>query len=170
MESTMVDKATLITLPEAQQREKVNWVFGLYGSTGTIDGADVIDAIRALNLNPTIAFVCSLGGSTTRGETSMTLEEFWKVYCAVRDDTNEGGFVDFIECLKIYDVGENGLMKFVDLSHMLLNLGEPVTQDELDGVLTDCLLEEEDDDGWIPYLPFLCRLCEKPVPKSIKPE
>lgn len=72
----------------------------------------------------------------------MTFEEFWNVYCKVRDDKDEGGFVDFVECLKIYDVGENGLMKTVDLTHMLLSLGnrhDDLTKDSL-GLRTERVL------------------------------
>uniref|UniRef100_A0A1B6MFB3 Uncharacterized protein n=2 Tax=Graphocephala atropunctata TaxID=36148 RepID=A0A1B6MFB3_9HEMI len=145
------------------------FVFDMYAANGLIDGADVITAIRGLNLNPTIQLVNSLGGSDNRGEVTHTFDDFWKIYVEVRDDKNAGGFVDFVECLKIYDIAENGTMKLVDLTHMLLSLGERITEQELDEVLKDCMLETEDDDGWFPYLPFLCRLCERPVPTSWKP-
>ncbi|KAG8332492.1 myosin light chain alkali-like [Homalodisca vitripennis] len=154
---------------DEEERKRVRFVFDLYSSEDLIDGVDIINAIRGLNLNPTIHLVNNLGGSETRGEVFKSFNEFLKIYEAVRDDKNQGGFQDFVECLKIYDVAENGTMKMIDLTSMLLTLGEKITADELQEVLTDCQLEPEDEDGWFPYLPFLCRLCEKPVPPSWKP-
>ncbi|KAG8332493.1 mesoderm development [Homalodisca vitripennis] len=99
------------------------FVFDVYSDDGsTIDGADVINALRAFNLNPTMQLVNSLGGSDNRGEVKYSFDDFWKIYLGVRDDKNSGGFSDFVECLKIYDIAENGTMKLVDLTSMLVTL------------------------------------------------
>ncbi|XP_046683910.1 myosin light chain alkali-like isoform X2 [Homalodisca vitripennis] len=157
-------------MAQEDERKRLLFVFDVYSDDGsTIDGADVINALRAFNLNPTMQLVNSLGGSDNRGEVKYSFDDFWKIYLGVRDDKNSGGFSDFVECLKIYDIAENGTMKLVDLTSMLVTLGEKITDAQMNEVLSDCQLEEEDDDGWFPYLPFLCRLCDRPVPASWKP-
>lgn len=47
-----------------------NLVFDVYDfvGTGTIDAANLADALRALNLNPTLVTIEKLGGTKKKGE------------------------------------------------------------------------------------------------------
>ncbi|KAH0819797.1 hypothetical protein GEV33_002994 [Tenebrio molitor] len=48
-------------------------------------------------------------------------------------------------------------MMAAELSHTLLSLGERLSDAETDDVLKDCM-DQEDDDGFIPYEPFLKKM------------
>merc|ERR1712212_702151 len=75
-----------------------------------------------------------------------------------------GNFEDFIECLKLYDKIENGTMMLGELEHILLSLGEKLEREEVDILIKECC-DPEDDDGFIPYEPFLRRVCAGPHPE-----
>lgn len=95
------------------------------GSPGVgIDAVDLGDALRALNLNPTLALIEKLGGTKKRNEKKISLEEFLPIYAQVKKDKDQGCYEDFIECLKLYDKAENGSMLLAELQHALLSLGK----------------------------------------------
>lgn len=41
-------------------------------------------------------------------------------------DKDQGCYEDFLECLKLYDKNENGLMLGAELTHTLLALGKSI--------------------------------------------
>lgn len=151
--------------------EKANVVFSIYDFTGnnTIDAVNLGDALRALNLNPTLALIEKLGGTKKKGEKSFKLDEFLPIFAQAKKDKDQGVYEDFIECLKLYDKAENGTMMAAELTHILLALGERLTEKECEDVCKDCM-DPEDEDGFIPYVPFLARMCEREVPADIKPQ
>lgn len=89
-----------------------------------IDAVDLGDALRALNLNPTLALIEKLGGTKKRNEKKIKLDEFLPIYSQVKKEKEQGCYEDFIECLKLYDKEENGTMLLAELQHALLALGE----------------------------------------------
>lgn len=107
----------------------------------------------------------------------MKADEFLPIFSQIKKDKEQGGFEDFLECLKLYDKEENGKMMAAELSHTLLSLGkhftwfysesekklnltknfsmilvlgERLADTETDELLKDCL-DTEDDDGFVPY-------------------
>jgi len=139
--------------------EKAEFAFSIYDEigSGVIDAIDLGNVLRALNTNPTNATIEKLGGTKKKGEKTLTLEEFLPIYSQVKKDKEQGCFEDFIECLKLYDKQENGTMLAAELSHTLLSLGERLSDEECENVLRDCM-DKEDDDGFIPYTPFVKKL------------
>lgn len=103
-----------------------------------------------------------MGGTQKRGEKRVKLEEFLPIYAQVKKEKDMGCYEDFLECLKLYDKEENGTMLLAELQHSLLALGEKLTEDELENVFKDCM-DPEDDDGNIPYAPFLKKMMDNMV-------
>lgn len=56
--------------------------------------------------------------------TLLQLEEFLPIYSQAKKDKDQGQYEDFLECLKLYDKNENGLMLGAELTHTLLALGK----------------------------------------------
>ncbi|XP_012237080.1 myosin light chain alkali isoform X4 [Bombus vosnesenskii] len=123
----------------------------------TLDAVNLGDVLRALNLNPTNASIEKLGGTKKKGEKLLKLDEFLPIYSQCKKDKDQGCYEDFLECLKLYDKQENGTMMAAELSHTLLALGEKLTDAEVEEVLKDCM-DPEDDEGFIPYDPFLKKM------------
>lgn len=145
-------------LPRADV-EKAEFAFSIYDADGSnkIDAFDLGDVLRALNTNPTLAYIEKLGGTKKRGEKLLTLEEFLPIYAEVKKNKEQGCYEDFIECLKLYDKNENGLMLLAELNHALLALGECLDDDQVATVFKDCM-PEENDDGEIKYAQFLTNM------------
>lgn len=128
---------------------EANFAFSIYDmdGSGTVDAFYLGDVLRGLNLNPTNATIEKLGGTKKKGistisrlktcligkysnlkiyligEKSLKIDEFLPIYSQCKKDKDHGGFEDFLECLKLYDKQENGLMLGAELSHTLLALG-----------------------------------------------
>uniref|UniRef100_A0A1L8E4X7 Putative myosin light chain alkali isoform x2 n=1 Tax=Nyssomyia neivai TaxID=330878 RepID=A0A1L8E4X7_9DIPT len=139
--------------------EQAEFAFSIYQSGGeeSIDAYLIGDVLRALNLNPTLALIEKMGGTKKKGEKKITVAEFLPIYSQVKKEKDQGCYEDFLECLKLYDKNENGLMLLAELNHNLLALGEKLNDDEVGEVFKDCM-DAEDDDGQIPYAPFLKKM------------
>ena len=98
-----------------------------------------------------------LGGTKKKGEKKLKLDEFLPIFSQVKKEKEQGTFEDFLECLKLYDKEENGKMMAAELAHTLLSLGERLSDPETEEVLRDCM-DKEDDDGFVPYEPFLRKM------------
>lgn len=101
------------------------FAFSIYDDDGTnvIDAVNVGNVLRALNLNPTNATIEKLGGTKKKGEKKLKLDEFLPIFSQCKKDKEQGCYEDFLECLKLYDKQENGMMLGAELSHTLLSLG-----------------------------------------------
>ena len=139
--------------------ERANFAFSIYDldGSGQVDAFYLGDVLRGLNLNPTNATVEKLGGTKKKGEKFLKVEEFLPIFSQCKKDKDQGVYEDFLECLKLYDKQENGMMLLAELTHTLLSLGERLSDPEVDQVMKDCC-PEEDDEGMIPYAAFLKRL------------
>ncbi|XP_046393330.1 myosin light chain 1 isoform X2 [Ischnura elegans] len=151
----------------ARDVERASFAFSIYDfeGNGTVDAFHIGDVLRALNLNPTCAVVEKMGGTKKKNEKKLKLDEFLPIFSQVKKEKESGTYEDFLECLKLYDKAENGLMLQAELSHTLMSLGERLTDAEVDTIMKDCC-DQEDEDGFIPYAPFLKKLAAGPFPES----
>ncbi|XP_049842772.1 myosin light chain 1 isoform X1 [Schistocerca gregaria] len=147
----------------ARDIERANFAFSVYDfdGSGTVDAIYLGDLLRALNLNPTLAIVEKMGGTKKKNEKKLKIEDFLPIYSQVKKEKEVGSYEDFLECLKLYDKAEDGKMLSAELSHTLLSLGERLTDEECESILKECL-DPEDEDGFVPYAPFLKRLIAGP--------
>jgi Ca2+-binding EF-hand superfamily protein len=60
----------------------------------------------------------------------------------------------------LYDKNENGTMMLAELENILANLADEVPKEDCAKMFAE-LAPPEDDDGFIPYVPFLDKLCGK---------
>ncbi|XP_066993879.1 myosin light chain 1 isoform X2 [Anabrus simplex] len=143
----------------ARDIERANFAFGIYDmdGSGTVDAIYLGDILRALNLNPTLAIIEKMGGTKKKNEKKLKADEFLPIFSQVKKEKEVGCYEDFLECLKLYDKAEDGKMLSAELSHTLLSLGERLTDAECEEILKDCL-DPEDEDGFVPYAPFLKKL------------
>merc|ERR1712149_131100 len=146
--------------------ERAKFAFDIYDFEGKsrMDLFYLGDCLRGLNLNPTLKMIDKLGGAKKKGEKFLKLEEFFPIHSEVKKSKDTGSFEDFVECLKLYDKMENGTMMLGELEHILLSLGEKLEREEVDILIKECC-DPEDDDGFIPYEPFLRRVCAGPHPE-----
>merc|ERR1712223_693856 len=130
--------------------ERARFAFDIYDFEGKarMDMFYLGDVLRGLNLSPTLKKIEELGGAKKKGEKFIKLEEFYPIYSEMKKAIKDmGSFEDFVECCKLYDKQENGTMM----------LGE-LEREDVDTLIKECC-DEEDGDGFIPYEPFLKRVC-----------
>merc|ERR1712113_492315 len=82
------------------------------------------------------------------------------VNAALATPENSGNYHDYVELCKLYDKNENGTMMLVELEDILCNLADEVPKEDAAKMFAE-LAPPEDDDGFIPYVPFLDKLCGK---------
>lgn len=132
---------------------------------GKVDAYNLGDLLRSLDLRPTNAIIEKNGGAKKRGEKLLTLEEFLPIYSQVKKEKESGAYEDFIEGLKLYDKHDNGSMLEAELAHILLSLGEKLTDAETEELLSSIQVQT-DDDGFIKYEQFVKKLTTGPYPES----
>merc|ERR1711976_282632 len=83
-----------------------------------------------------------------------------KVNEAVKEPEHSGNYHDYVELCKLYDKNENGTMMLAELENFLTNLGDEIPKEDTAKLLEE-LADKEDEDGFIPYVPFIDRLVGK---------
>jgi len=145
---------------DADEIVRICEIYDWHGK-GTLDMYYFMDIFYALGLN-IIKKVCVKYGQT---------DDYEKKYCkfdevvalmqkAVKEPENQGTYPDHLELCKLYDKNENGTMMCAELETFLTLMGDEIPKDDCIKLL-DELCELEDEDGFIPYKPFLDKLCGK---------
>merc|ERR1712013_217071 len=140
--------------------DAIDFAFDVYDfkGDGKVDAFYAGDLIRACNLNPTLRTIKEVGGQSEKGKKTLTKAEVFPMYKACKDSKDQGGFHDFVEILKLYDKNNDNTMIGNELFRLLTNLGEKLTKEEAKGLMKE-LCEPEDDDGFMPFIPFLEKIC-----------
>jgi len=140
--------------------DKIKFAFDVYDfkGDGRVDGFYIGDLLRACNLNPTIKTIEELGGEKEKGKKMMKLDDFYPIFGKAKNSKDTGGIHDFVEILKLYDKNEDSTILGNELFRLLTNLGEKLTKDEAKGLMKE-LCDPEDDEGFMPFMPFLERMC-----------
>merc|ERR1712168_318453 len=142
----------------AKDKEKVTFTFGIYDfdGSGKMDCFWIADALRALGLNPTNAQADALGCQSRKKQKFVTQAEFEDIYDKQLHDKDQGCYDDYMEVLRLYDKQEDGTLPFAELRHVLLAIGE-----RFDPFLAETF-DEEDEEGFVPYTPWLKKLIAGP--------
>merc|ERR1712154_547048 len=137
--------------------DAINFAFDVYDfkGDGKVDAFFTGDLIRACNLNPTLKTIAEIGGTTEKGQKMLTKDQVFPIYKAGKD---QGGFHDFVEILKLYDKNDDNTMLSHKLFRLLTNLGEKLTKEEAKSLMKE-LCDPADDEGFMPFIPFLERMC-----------
>merc|ERR1712061_714092 len=134
--------------------DAIEFAFDVYDFKG--DGK--VDAFYACNLNPTLKTINEIGGGQATGAKFLGKADIFPMYKACKDSKDQGGFHDFVEILKLYDKNGDDTMIGNELFRLLTNLGEKLTKEEAKSLMKE-LCEPADDEGFMPFIPFLERMC-----------
>jgi len=128
---------------------------------GVLDMYYFMDIFYALGMN-IIKKVCVKYGQTDDyGKKFVKFDEVVSLMQqAVKEPENTGNYHDYVELCKLYDKNENGTMMLAELENFLTNLGDEIPKEDTMKLLEE-LADKEDEDGFIPYKPFLDRLTGK---------
>lgn len=130
--------------------------FSLFDKKGDnkVDITQVGDIIRALGLNPTEAELKRITQTYPSAEdqvSRVSFEEFLPMYSSLQKKKEQGTIDDFVEGLRVFDKDGNGTINSAELRHVLVNLGERLTDDQVDSLISGL----EDSQGQVNYEDFV---------------
>jgi myosin light chain 6 len=148
----------------ARDVEKIKFAFEVYDfkGDGKVDMFYMGDLVRACNINPTRVTIEAIGGQAEKGKKTVTMDEMYPLFKKAKESKDTGGIHDFVEIMKLYDKNDDNTILGKELFRLLTNLGEKLTKEECKGLMKE-LCEPEDDEGFMPFMPFLERMCTNDV-------
>ncbi|KAG0297973.1 hypothetical protein BGZ98_000350 [Dissophora globulifera] len=120
---------------------------------GTIESSSLGDLLRALGQNPTQSQVRDLvAEADPSGTHIISFDTFLKVLMRPDGFKPAGTYQEFINGFKVFDKEGNGYISVGELRYVLTNLGEKLTDGEVDELLKGV---EVDKSGKVNYEDFV---------------
>lgn len=127
--------------------EEIEDVFKVFSKNGKVTASLVGTLVRALGKNPlqkeVDGWISDLGGADTPIDVATVKKYYNQKLPKPRDQER-----DMREAFKVLDIQGKGFINEAELRQIMCTLGEPLTQEEFNLLMTKC---QKDDDGTIMY-------------------
>eukprot|EP00915_Cephaloidophora_sp_WS-2016_P002572 GHVH01003450.1.p1 GENE.GHVH01003450.1~~GHVH01003450.1.p1 ORF type:complete len:151 (+),score=41.48 GHVH01003450.1:52-504(+) len=143
---------TSVTISEDQIAE-FKEAFALFDSDGdgTISSKELGTVMRSLGQNPTEAELSDMINEVdVDGSGSIDFSEFLSLMARKMKDTDSED--ELREAFKVFDRDGNGFISAAELRHVMTNLGEKLSDEEVDEMIREA---DIDGDGQINYVEFV---------------
>jgi len=117
---------------------------------GKISISQLGDALRAMGQNPTETDVRKCA-HTLKPDDRISFEVFLPILQTISKNRSSDTAEDFIEGLRHFDKDGNGFISSAELRHLLTTLGEKLTDDEVEQLMSG----HEDSQGNVHYEDFV---------------
>merc|ERR1711887_153664 len=151
--STMADQLTEEQIAEFKE------AFSLFDKDGdgTITTKELGTVMRSLGQNPTEAELQDMINEVDAdGNGTIDFPEFLSLMARKMKDTDTEE--ELVEAFKVFDRDGNGLISAAELRHVMTNLGEKLTDEEVDEMIREA---DVDGDGRINYEEFVRMMMAK---------
>jgi centrin-1 len=152
-------KSTIQALSE-EQRQEIKEAFELFDTEGTgrIDSKELRVAMRALGFEPKKEEVARLVAAADEDESgSITYKKFVEMMAVKMGDKD--GREEMAKAFRLFDAGEKGVISFQDLKRVARELGESMTDEELQEMIGTLGGKKGREGG--QSRKFVCRKAEK---------
>jgi len=120
------------------------------GNSGLIKSKLLGNILRCLGMNPTEAELQDMINEVDKDGTGLlNFPNF--LYMMAKKENDEEAEDEIREAFKVFDGDGNGFISRTELRHVMLNLGEQVTEEECDAMVDEA---DIDGDGCINYEEF----------------
>ena len=131
--------------------EEIEDVFKVFSKNGKITANMIGTLVRALGKNPlqkeVDEWIAALGGPDAALDVAAVKKYYSQKLPKPRDQER-----DMREAFKVLDIQGKGFINEAELRQIMCTLGEPLTQEEFNLLMTKC---EKDSDGTIMYDTFV---------------
>lgn len=150
---SLTDNLTLEEINEYKQ------AFALYdrNSNGTINQSELLSVLRSLGQNPTeqeVQDIINEMDSNKNGK--IEFQEFLEKM-AERNERNDMS-EDLRNAFRVFDANGDGRISVEELRHVMVNLGDPLTDEEVDEMMREA---DKDNDGYVDYEEFVTMMTEE---------
>merc|ERR1712118_498477 len=142
-----------------EQIAEFNEAFALFDKDGdgTITTKELGTVMRSLGQNPTEAELQDMINEVDAdGNGTIDFTEFLSLMARKMKDTEE----ELREAFKVFDKDNNGFISAAELWHVMTNLGEKLTDEEVDEMIREA---DVDGDGQINYEEFVKMMMAKQI-------
>ncbi|XP_074656958.1 uncharacterized protein LOC141910137 isoform X2 [Tubulanus polymorphus] len=161
----MVEKLTAKDLAEIREN------FSLFdkNSDGTITAHEIGTVLRSLNMHPTEKDIKNMIREVDKdGNGSIEFPEFLEMMAKQKQNDMGLNEEDIVTAFRMFDKDNNGKISAQELREIMSNLGEALSQTELEAMLHEA---DINGDGEIDYKEFTKIMCSqiglsRPVSKS----
>ena len=143
----------------SQDKDKYKKIFEMYDNNkdGNVNSIELANILKAIDINVSdeeirdIIFELDLEGN---GE--INYEDFLTIVKRREKDVDKEEEV--LNAFKLFDKEGNGLININELKHIMLTVGNNITEEELNDLLKEA---DTDNDGYINYEEFIRSLLSK---------
>ncbi len=130
---------------------------GLFFCAGSITTKELGTVMRSLGQNPTEAELQDMISEVdVDGNGTIDFPEFLNLMARKMKDTDSEE--ELKEAFRVFDKDQNGFISAAELRHVMTNLGEKLTDDEVDEMIREA---DVDGDGQINYEEFVKMMMAK---------
>ena len=116
------------------QQDEINAAFARYGKDGSLNVAKSLGpALRSVGLNPTEA---ELAEWKKEGGSSLDQNKFTSFATEKLESANDS-LEEILDAFKSFDTSGSGALPVADFMHIIKNMGEALSQDEIDEVMKE---------------------------------
>lgn len=125
--------------------------FCIYSNAGCITTKELGTVMRSLGQNPTEAELQDMINEVDAdGNGTIDFPEFLNLMARKMKDTDSEE--ELKEAFRVFDKDQNGFISAAELRHVMTNLGEKLTDEEVDEMIREA---DVDGDGQINYEEFV---------------
>ena len=143
--------------PEETEVEALTFSLFDKDGDGTITTKELGTVMRSLGQNPTEAELADMINEVDAdGNGTIDFPEFLTMMARKMKDTDSEE--EILEAFKVFDKDGNGFISAAELRHIMTNLGEKLTDEEVDEMIREA---DIDGDGQINYEEFVKMMMSK---------